>query len=239
MIGASRSGKSVLIDHLIRWYVQGSRKRRVLVADTKPRFRAEETPHGFSASRYYKNWAPAPVTPGSVRLDLGKNKPLKGIWQRYTIAMAQVDALESVPLVQDTIRQFFDEANVRDHDQLVVVDEMGDFYLPNGYPRGGRDEITRTQRAGGELGIGTLLASQRAKGIPIQALSEAGVVILFQQNFTKELDRLRECGYPGGIAAPTAADPKGTFLFWRRGMPAPVACRLQLTDSYSASLSPY
>src|SRR6185312_4256112 len=86
IIGGSRSGKSTLLDHLVQYSVKTRPDIEVLMLDTKPRFRAEIEKFGprnkfvRDADRNYNDWAPGPVVPGSVRLNIHADNPLANHW---------------------------------------------------------------------------------------------------------------------------------------------------------------
>lgn len=237
VIGRSRSGKTVLADHLIVHAAANIPGVQILVADTKPRFRAERTPMGFSAQRYYRGWKSAPVTPGSVRLDLTGSDPLRPFKRKDChIGIAQADRRDQKVLIASVIEEFMESSTAK-HPRILVIDEMGDFYRQNGSPILASDPITWTQRAGGEKGVGTLLCSQRPRGIGVQSISEADTIALFDMRYSEDMKHLMACGYPPGELPPPRDAPKGTFRFWRDGMPRPVDTRLKLSRNYAKQLS--
>src|SRR6478752_7358197 len=70
-LGTTGSGKSTLIDTLRRqWLAEHGARARVLIVDSKPRYRAQWELTGVSTrfSRRYKGWAHGEFVMGSVVL---------------------------------------------------------------------------------------------------------------------------------------------------------------------------
>src|SRR5579859_2214345 len=69
-LGMTGSGKSEVKLHLILDWIRTHKQPRVLLLDSKPRFRVEKFLNGLPASRLYKKWRRGPVLPGSYLLPL-------------------------------------------------------------------------------------------------------------------------------------------------------------------------
>lgn len=208
ILGGSRSGKSVLMDMLIRYIVKVRPLVRGLLLDTKPRFRAELEKRGpivRDASRHYRDWEKGPVVPGSYRIDIHSDSPLKGYWKPddpCRIAIAQTEEESDRPLLLNIANQWY-QARARGADRLFICDELLDFYHANGVCISPRANVPlKVNRAGGERGIGGLYGAQRPKGIPIQITEELTILYLFHLRFKKDMNYLYENGVPTHIEPP-------------------------------------
>lgn len=85
-----------------------------------------------------------------------------------------------------------------------MVDELADFYGPNGQPirGGGSDPILRAVRAGRERGMAILTGIQRPKAIPIQIKSELTKIYLFRLEDNDDIKGLQGSGLPSTIMPP-------------------------------------
>jgi hypothetical protein len=213
--GGTGSGKSTLAEVQIPWFLAEYPTSRVLVADTKPRFRPEWGLDGLRAKRHYKTWAHGTVLNGSVLWDPAqKDYGLGMAWQLgHRTVVAQCDDATEIPSVFDCIDTFFNQANAK-RPQLLVVDELLDFYGPNGQPRRGtrKDGIARTIRAGREKGMGALILTQRPVGVPPQLASELTNCYLFRLDREDDVRTLEKNG-----AVPFGTVPPGKdheFVFY-------------------------
>jgi hypothetical protein len=98
------------------------------------------------------------------------------------------------------IARFFDTQRP-DEPSLLVIDEGMDFFGPSGNARFGNG-IQRCMRAGREKGLCTMIGVQRPKAINLQCLTETNVLFLFAIDYEEDVKRLREMGFPKGVAAP-------------------------------------
>src|ERR1043166_3473747 len=79
--GGTRTGKSSFMDMSMRAIQMERPSAMLLVADTKPRFRAERQAYGpwnklrKNAAPLYKGWAAGPVLPNSVAVNLDNPHP--------------------------------------------------------------------------------------------------------------------------------------------------------------------
>lgn len=183
-------------------------RSKILVADTKPRFRAEWELTGISAKRRYRKWDHGDVMPGSVRLDLDQDDGgQEKAWQLgHRIAIAQTDRERDIPKLNRIIAKFFAEARAREP-RLVYVDELLDFFGVNGQPKAGsgedRDAIKRCATAGRELGISLLCSTQRPAGVPRAVVQELSKLYLFRLDSEEDVISLyRWIGLPRRYTAP-------------------------------------
>lgn len=233
-VGGTRVGKSTLEDFLLRCFAR-LHECEALVLDTKPRFRAAETPFGRDASSHYEKWAPGPTIPGSVRIDIDRRRALEAAFRNgRRIAIAQSDRAEDHPLMLQQAELFFDRADGK-LPRILVVDELADWFTKNGWPRHRSDVIERTWRAGGERGLGGWAAAQRPRGIPVVVADFADQVDLFRMNNAADVAYLYQLGFPRHVTPP---DTPHVFRHWRRDSPDVVqTSRLEVPSHYLATLS--
>lgn len=248
--GGTRTGKSSQMDWDMR-YVQDNRPTAMqLVADTKPRFRAETIPYG-PGNRWRKNaakeglydsWDRGPVVPNSVLVDMRSEHPFRGLWNQKDypgeIAIMQGDD----PLewrVMLNLMHAFVKREIKGRERRLVVDEGLDFYQRNTLgidPK--KDPILRTARAGGERNIGLLLGAHRPHGIPPLLNTLSSRVTLFHLRLERDMHYLYEMGIPE-----TETSPSGDYIFQQyRVAPGgtiagPVIARFRYPESYLKELA--
>lgn len=196
LVGGSGSGKSTLSLPLILDFDSRYKARagETLIEDSKPRFRAEWLLDGRRAASLYKAWDHGVMVPGSVLVrtprDIEQARRLG-----FRIFIAQGAGVRNVPRLL-ACADWFVEHHKKNRPQLLVVDEVLDFYHSNGAPRGSNDPITRAVRAGRERGIATLICSQRTKGIPPAIMEELRKLYAFRMDSLKDADRFAEMSCP-------------------------------------------
>lgn len=213
--GGVDTGKSTLTDLLSadfmqRYYAQGARR---LIADTKPRYRAEYTIQGRSARSRYKTWDHGPAVPGSVVVD--EPDQLKLAWQlgyRTVIAQGNGDDAGDLTRIAQTIKLFNDDAR-RGRPQILHVDETMDFFHTNGSPIGGNNSLVRAARTTRERGGAALYGSQRTKNIPTVLMTEMSRCYCFRLDAKGDVKRLEEMGMPP-FPLPSR---EHQFMYWWKG----------------------
>jgi hypothetical protein len=216
-LGRSRAGKSSLMDFEIR-EIQETRPRCMqILIDTKPRFRAEKLRGPISyrnrrdASKLYKSWARGPVVPNSVVVPIWDDHPFRGLWNSDNpneIAIMQSgDAKDWIRMLH--LLTAFANAQIRDRERRIVIDETLDFYNRNTWGIGGHnDPIYRVARAGGERAIGLELGAHRVHGLPPLVLNMLSRVNLFHLASDNDLRHLRD-----SVGIKDAESPKGNYVF--------------------------
>lgn len=211
VVGGTDTGKSTLAEALIADWCNRYPSARVLILDSKPRFRAERDAHGRPLKRRYRSWDHGPVVPGSVAV--GDPAELDMAWRTNNrVVIAQDEHGGNIAMLVGCAREFLKSSRAG-RPQLLVVDETMDFYSSNGAPRGGDDVLTRVARAGRERGTSGLFCSQRTKGIPGQLMEELTKCYLFRLDYRTDVKRLYEMGFPEGVRPP---GKKRVFLYWTK-----------------------
>lgn len=249
--GGTRTGKSSFMDWDMR-HVQETRPECMqLVADTKPRFRAETIPYGpknkyrKSAAKagIYDTWAAGPIVPNSVALDWTNDSPFAGMWsgkedRAGEIVIMQHDDSLYWRLMVDLMHHFV-AAKIKDRERRLVVDEALDFYQRNTLgidPR--KDPILRTARAGGERNIGLLLGAHRPHGLPPLLNTLSSRITLFHLRLERDMRYLYEMGVPEDEIS-----PDGDYIFKQYqvapggSVSEPIVARMTYPQSYLRQLA--
>lgn len=212
-IGQTGSGKSTLAEALIQQWLAEQPNPRVLILDSKPRFRAERELTGLPAHRRYRSWERGPTMPNSYRLPLAHpSDELAQVWRLGgTTAIAQVEdgAADDRPYLHallGTLQAFY-KGSSRKYSQLVYLDEGADFFGSSaGFAQG--NSILRAVRSGREKGLAVLLSSQRPRNIPVAVITETSNLYCFELSFDKDWEHLREMGLPKYLGADESGKPK-------------------------------
>lgn len=246
--GGTRTGKSSFMDWSMRHIQETRPDAMILVADTKPRFRAQWKPYGPSrlslrkdASKLYTGWAKGPVLPNSVAVNLDSERPFRGLWNYDKhpgeIAIMQSDDPKRWRQMLDLMTAFASRRTPRE--RVVVVDEGMDFYQRNSLgidPR--NDVILRTARAGGERNIGLFFGAHRPYGIPPLLNTLSSRITLFHLRFNRDMQYLWGMGIPE-----SEISPDGNYIFKQYSIAPggvvdePTIGRLQLPEHYLKQLS--
>lgn len=246
--GGTRTGKSSFMDFSMRHIQRERPEAMILVADTKPRFRAETQAYGpprlnlrKNAAPLYEGWAKGPILPNSVAVPLDSAHPFRGLWnydkRPGEIAIMQSDEPRHWKKMLELAAAF--TAKRISRERLFVVDEGMDFYQRNSLgidPR--NDVILRSARAGGERNIGLLFGAHRPHGIPPLLNTLSSRVTLFHLRFLRDMHYLWEMGIPED-----EMPPNGNYIFNQYTIAPggvvsdPVAARLALPESYLRQLS--
>lgn len=225
--GGTQSGKSTLCagspdypfeDSLCgQWlatYGNNKDNGRLLIVDSKPRFRAAYRPDGLSDARRYKNWGYGPEIPGSTRVDAGD---VDGFWRAMRLSrtiIVQTDNVDTeAPKVMQLV-ELFRRTSGKNRKRLVFFDELMDFYNQSGMPlRGCGNVALRCARAGAERDLTALYATQRAKGVPTQLWELINKLYLFRLDMLQDLGRIRESGIPVEMWPP---EEDHIFRYWTK-----------------------
>lgn len=215
LVGRRGSGKSTLGEWQVKRFWSDYPTGRILVADTKPRFRAQFTADGLDAGKRYRDWGYGSVLPnfracGSAKeVDLAWKTGARGV-------VLQNDRAPQDQLIRwqvEMIERFW-RTQKKSTPSLLYIDESMDFFGPTGLGKYG-DTIQRICRAGREKGLAAVIASQRPKTINMQVVTEANCLANFALNLSDDRKRLYEMGLPRGAKGPTV---NKQFLLMRDGV---------------------
>lgn len=203
LVGKTASGKSTLGSRLIQHWREQNPKPRVLILDSKPRFRATHELNGLPATRRYKKWRRGDEVPRSIVLPSGVHvrHAMKQAWNLgFDTVIAQIPNLNYVGWQQAAAGWFYEDSD-DDYQQLLYIDELADHFSSSGaYGRG--NVLVQTVRSGRERGVAVLAGTQRPSGIPPSFFTEVSRVYLFKLNRESDLDRLHDAILPEDISPP-------------------------------------
>lgn len=221
----------------------------ILIADTKPRFRAESIINPrFSKLRKnavkegtYASWTAGPTLPNSVRVELDSPHPFRSLWDLKDhpgeVAIMQSDDPGQWRVMNELMHEFVSK-QFAGRERLIVVDEGLDFYQRNTLGIDARkDIILRTARAGGERNIGLMLGAHRPHGIPPLLNTLSSRVTLFHLRYDGDMKYLRDMGIRD------EKSPDGDYIFRHYiikpggSVSAPLTARMRYPESYLKQLS--
>lgn len=254
--GGTRTGKSSYMDWTIRDIQRQRPDAMILIADTKPRFRAEreiwrpDLPHGNKYRKdarddkpgeLYYGWAKGPVLPNSVSVPMESPHPFRGLWNMKRnpgeVAIMQSDNPLMWKKMLALMAAFV--AKRTERERLLVVDEGMDFYQRNSLGIDpSNDVILRAARAGGERRIGLLFGAHRPYGIPPLLNTLSSRVTIFHLRFGSDMRYLYGMGIPEEDES-----PEGDYIFKQYQVAPggvvsePLRSRLALPDWYLDQLS--
>lgn len=213
ILGTTESGKSTLESQLMWSYLSLYPTSRVLLVDSKPRFKAQWTTSGLSASGLYKKWTRGEYVPGSVVISLEKRykSELDAVWRmksRIAIAQTTPGSLVDLAALHEVARVFYGEYSDR-IPRLIVVDELADFFEVKKV--GG--VFWQTARSGRELNIAMIACSQRPSYIPSVVLTEAGTIYLFRLDYEEDMKKVWSMGIPKTVKIPSV---NHSFFYWNK-----------------------
>lgn len=213
LFGITESGKSTLAEKLLDHWLRTHPRSRVLIVDSKPRFRGENLLNGLPANRLYRKWSHGTPVPDSYVLPLrDPGSELKQVWRlKGRVAIAQTGDLAELWRLREAMSRFYDDSDAK-YQQLAYVDEVADFFGSSGMARTG-DSMLKIVRSGREKGCAFLGASQRPKGIPKSLLTECTQYYTFMLANPDDVDHIREMRLPDGYASP---DEDHVFAFYSR-----------------------
>ncbi len=232
LIGASGTGKSTLSAHVLAEFRKDYPESRIIVFDTKPRWRAEHRADGTSTRKMYSAFAKGDTLPGAVALERPQDWALA--WDKdcnpsQTVVVQRIRGSQRANVLFQLwcAERFFDSQKAT-RPALAYFDEGMDFFTVSGSAVGS-DVVQRMFRAGREKNQATLIGVQRPKGINLQCLTETSWCAVFRINFEDDMKRLWEMGWPKGVGCPTYDQPYA-FRLWREGRPTAPLYRLGKDD---------
>ena len=230
LVGASRTGKSTLAEYLLREFRGEHPDARIIVLDTKPRWRASRLTDGTSTRRYYRDMAPGDTIANSVALTRLRDWGIawdKDLNPTQTVVVQNLSLPDSLNVrFQTAVLERFFRTQAAKRPALVYLDEGHDFFGSNAAARGSTDIVQRCFRAGGEKNLATLIGVQRPKGVNLQCLTETCWCAVFRINFAEDIRRLWDMGWPKDAMPPTY-DQKYAFRLWRAERPGAPLYRLK------------
>lgn len=231
-IGQTGCGKSTLATDLLRRFLNDYPTGRILIVDSKPRYRATHRVNGLPIN--YKKWAKGDTIEGSVAIHSSSQLAQAFKFTRCAVLQSmhpdgrEVDDFEEQ--VYLAARRLFVSSHVK-QPTLFYVDEYYDI-LRGGLAAFADRRILRVLRAGRERFMAALLCTQRPKSIPLPTLTEADKYYIFNLEYADDVKYLRQHG-PKLTVGPTGHN----FVFYERlrgGARIEKLMRLQLEQKAAA-----
>lgn len=192
---------------------------RALIVDTKPHFMAEWDVSGTSAAYRYRKYDRSKMCyiKGSYRLplDVSFKKSLDQVWRHggrvAIVQVSQPGSMQEWPLLMSATKVFYEKYG-HEPPRLVWVNELADFFEVQ--KLGGIFWLL--PRSGGELNVSFLWETQRPAYIPKTVMTEAGRLYVFQLDYSEDIKRLYEVGFPKETPLP---DRDHEFLLYDKYRP--------------------
>ena len=215
--GTTRAGKSAYQEWIDRMIQQMRPNAMQIIADTKPRYRAETEPYGpgkrnrRKAAYRYKDWRKGPTIPNSVVIPIWDAHPFRGLWRKPGEIAIMQSGEERDWMRMLVLLNAFTRRQIKDRERRIHVDEVLDFYHRNTMAINSRNDVFyRIARAGGERNIGLSLGAQQVKGTPPLIRKMARIHVLFHlTNDREDMRILNGNGIPGDKS------PEGNWVFRR------------------------
>ena len=213
LLGGTGTGKSTLLKQLMLMWIAVP-GRRLLIIDSKPRWRATNRANGLSAKWIYRGWDHGDEFPNSI---LATNMDeFRYVWKAFPKFAVIAQSDEDMEFLAAAAAFVYNAAKRSKTKVLIAVDETMDHFSIGAAPLAKSGRIwQRLARSGRELGIAVLYASQRSKQIPISIIEEISYLFLFRIDYVEDIDRLRAMGIPKDLLP-----PRRDFIFnyWRKSI---------------------
>lgn len=194
-IGQTGCGKSTLSTELIRRFLKDFPKARVLIVDSKPRYRATHRQNGWSQT--YKKWAKGDTINGSIGIYHANDVMPAFKFTRCVILQSlhtsgrEVDKFEEQAF--ESARKLFRSSH-ETSPTLLYVDEYYDLITGGGLSGHTDRRVLQTIRAGRERYMSALISTQRPRSIPLPTLTEATKYYLFNLEYEEDLEYMQKHG---------------------------------------------
>jgi len=211
-IGQTGCGKSTLSTELVKRYLVEFPKSRVLIVDSKPRYRATHKLNGWSL--HYPKWARGDTINGSIAVHYADEVMGAFSFTRCVILQSlypnahEVDGFEEQAF--ESTRKLFRSSH-EDSPTLLYVDEYYDLITGGGLSGNTDRRVLQVIRAGRERFMSALISTQRPRSIPLPTLTEATKYYVFNLEYLEDVEYMRKHG-PQIQHAPTGYN----FVFYER-----------------------
>lgn len=212
LIGSTGTGKSTLATELLYRFLTMYPTARLLILDSKPRYRATWSPSGIAMR--YKGWDKGDTLPGSIGFSTERVK-LPELFLRSRVAIFQSMTERSQPTphyaerAASLCQELFRYSNQK-RPTLLYADELYDEM--KGASTWTDERILRAFRAGRERNMAVLVGAQRPSFIPIPALSEATNYYAFWLKKPEDWKKMVEYS---GSSRPMPGEFEFVFTRWK------------------------
>lgn len=211
-IGQTGCGKSTLSTELVRRFLKEYRNSRVLIVDSKPRYRATHKRNGWTL--YYPKWAKGDTINGSIAVHKASQVMPAFRFTRCVVLQSlypnahEVDGFEEEAF--EATRKLFRSSH-ETSPTLLYVDEYYDLITGGGLSGHTDRRVLQVIRAGRERYMSALISTQRPRSIPLPTLTEATKYYIFTLEYEEDIEYMRKHG-PHMSHAPHGYD----FVFYER-----------------------
>lgn len=233
-IGQTGCGKSTLSTELVRRFMNDFPMSRVLIVDSKPRYRATHRMNGWSL--HYPKWAKGDVIQGSIAVHHADEVMPAYRFTRCVILQSlhpnarEVDDFEEEAF--EATRKLFRSSH-ETSPTLLYVDEYYDLITGGGLSGHTDRRVLQVIRAGRERYMSALISTQRPRSIPLPTLTEATKYYIFTLEYLDDIQYMQKHG-PKMTQIPHGYN----FVFYERlngGERIEKLMRLDLEDADSRS----
>lgn len=231
-IGQTGCGKSTLSTELVRRFLKDYPNSRVLIVDSKPRYRATHRRNGWAL--YYPKWAKGDTINGSIAVHNADAVMPAFRFTRCVVLQSlhpnahEVDEFEEEAF--SATRKLFRSSH-ETSPTLLYVDEYYDLITGGGLSGHTDRRVLQVIRAGRERYMSALISTQRPRSIPLPTLTEATKYYIFTLEYEEDIEYMRKHG-PKLSQSPHGYD----FVFYERkngGERIEKLMRLDLPDEVS------
>lgn len=211
-IGQTGCGKSTLSTELVRRFLKDYPKSRVLIVDSKPRYRATHKQNGLELD--YPKWAKGDTIAGSIAVHHA-SAVMPAF--RFTRCVILQSLHPNAREVEDFEEEAFEAARKlfrSSHETsptLLYVDEYYDLITGGGLSGHTDRRVLQVIRAGRERYMSALISTQRPRSIPLPTLTEATKYYIFTLEYIDDIDYMRKHG-PKMMHTPSGYN----FVFYER-----------------------
>lgn len=193
-IGMTGVGKSTAVTDLIKRFLLDYATGRVVVIDSKPRYRATHRANGTRVN--YRNWVAGDTIVDSVAVYAANQLGNAFKFTRCCILQSMYpngDDTRDFELEATRCARWLFRQSSATRPTLFVIDEWYD--LLRGALAGIADrDLLRVLRAGRERSMAAAINTQRPKSIPLATLTEASKFLIFQLEYADDVKYMRAHG---------------------------------------------
>lgn len=194
-IGQTGCGKSTLSTELVRRFLRDYPNSRVLIIDSKPRYRATHKRNGMYLA--YPRWAKGDTINGSVAVhDADSVMPAFRFTRCVVLQSLHPNAREVDEFEEEAFeatRKLFRSSH-ETSPTLLYVDEYYDLITGGGLSGHTDRRVLQVIRAGRERYMSALISTQRPRSIPLPTLTEATKYYIFTLEYEEDIEYMRKHG---------------------------------------------
>lgn len=211
-IGQTGCGKSTLSTELVKRFLQDFPNARVLIVDSKPRYRATHKRNGIGL--HYPKWAKGDTINGSIAIHNAESLMPAFRFSRCVILQSLHPNAHEVSDFEEEAFEASRKLFRSSHETsptLLYVDEYYDLITGGGLSGHTDRRVLQVIRAGRERYMSALISTQRPRSIPLPTLTEATKYYIFTLEYEEDIEYMRKHG-PKLVHTPHGYN----FVFYER-----------------------